>query len=212
MWQYGFISGLWLSLAIISIPWGYIVSEPLLALRSGVEDLIYLSQGLRDHPARLLYRIIPDSLVLFLRGRRKRRCNMRLHTCQTELRLVIPEERSTGGNAFKCILCHGLLAPPFKKKWIQALFLYHGRFNPQHLVLEHSDFESMIWLKEKVLLRTRGVSVWVDFCILRFYRSVVEAWTPHCSNNFLTWWNCIIQAKNVELPLSLVSKLVREKT
>lgn len=66
MWQYGFILGLWLSLAIISIPWGYIVSEPLLALRSGVEDLIYLSQGLRDHPASLLYRIIPGSLVLFL--------------------------------------------------------------------------------------------------------------------------------------------------
>lgn len=71
MWQYGFISGLWLSLAIISIPWGYIVSEPLLALRSGVEDLIYLSQGLRDHPATLPYRIIAGSLVLFPQGKKK---------------------------------------------------------------------------------------------------------------------------------------------
>ncbi|KAK1900118.1 14-alpha-glucan-branching enzyme, partial [Dissostichus eleginoides] len=52
---------------------------------SGVEDLIYLSQGLRDHPARLLYRIIAGSLVLFLKGRRKRQCNMQLHTCQTVL-------------------------------------------------------------------------------------------------------------------------------
>lgn len=95
MWQYGFISGLWLSLAIISIPRGYIVSEPLLALRSGVEDLIYLSQGLRDHPVRLLYRIIPGPLVLSLKGGRKRRCNMQLHTCQTVLSLVIPEDRST---------------------------------------------------------------------------------------------------------------------
>lgn len=114
MWQYGFILGLWLSLAIISIPWGYIVSEPLLALRGGVEDLIYLSQGLRDHPARLLYRIIPGSLVLLLKGTRKRRCNMQLHTCQTVLRLVIPEEWSTEGNAFKCILCRGLLCSPKK--------------------------------------------------------------------------------------------------
>ena len=96
MWQYGFILGLWLSLAIISVPRGYIVSEPLLALRSRVEDLIYLSQGLRDHPARLLYRIILDSLVLLLKGRGKRRCNMQLHTCQTVPGSVIPEERSTG--------------------------------------------------------------------------------------------------------------------
>lgn len=114
MWQYGFILGLWLLLAIISIPWGYIVSEPLLALRSGVEDLIYLSQGLRDHPTRLLYRIIPGSLVLSLKGRRKHSCNMQLHTCQTVARLVIHEEWSTEGNAFKCILCHGLLVQ--KKK------------------------------------------------------------------------------------------------
>lgn len=109
MWQYGFISGLWLSPAIIAIPRGYTVSEPLLALRSGVEDLIYLSQGLRDHPTRLLYRIIPGSSALLLKGRRKRGCNMRLHTCQTVLVSVIPEEWSTERNAFKCILCHGFL-------------------------------------------------------------------------------------------------------
>ncbi|KAI9547975.1 1,4-alpha-glucan branching enzyme, partial [Dissostichus eleginoides] len=42
-------------------------------------------KGLRDHPARLLYRIIAGSLVLFLKGRRKRQCNMQLHTCQTVL-------------------------------------------------------------------------------------------------------------------------------
>lgn len=87
------------------------MSEPLLALRSGVEDLIYLSQGLRDHPARLLYRIIPGSHVLFLKGRGERRCNMQLHTCQTVLRLVIPEEWSIEGNAFKCIFVSWLTWP-----------------------------------------------------------------------------------------------------
>lgn len=60
--RHGFISGPWLCLAIISVPRGYIVSEPLLALCTRVEDLIYLSQGLRDHPTRLLYRIIPHPL------------------------------------------------------------------------------------------------------------------------------------------------------
>lgn len=83
MWQYGFILGRWLSLAIISIPRGYIVPEPLLALRSGVEDLIYLSKGLRDHPAGLLYRIIQAPPALSLKGRRERRRNVQLHTCQT---------------------------------------------------------------------------------------------------------------------------------
>lgn len=42
------------------------MSEPLLAVRSGVKDLIYLSQGLRDHPTGPLYRIIPGSLVCLL--------------------------------------------------------------------------------------------------------------------------------------------------
>lgn len=65
MWQYGFILDLWLLLAIISIPWGYIVLEPLLALRGGAGDLIYLSQGRRDHPSKLLYGIILCSPVLF---------------------------------------------------------------------------------------------------------------------------------------------------
>lgn len=65
MRQYGFILDLWLMPAIISIPWGYIVFEPLLALRSETRDLIYLSQGRRDHPTRLLYGIIRCSPVLF---------------------------------------------------------------------------------------------------------------------------------------------------
>lgn len=93
------------------------MSEPLLSLCSEVEDLIYLSQGLRDHPARLLYRIIAGSLVLFLKGRRKHRCNMQLHTCQTVPRLVIPEEWGIEGKTFKCILRHGLLGQK-KKSWI----------------------------------------------------------------------------------------------
>lgn len=57
----------------------------LLALRDGAGDLIYLSQGRRDHPSRLLYGIILCSRVLFPCGTEGTRC-MQLHTCQTVLR------------------------------------------------------------------------------------------------------------------------------
>lgn len=100
MWQYGFILDLWLLLAIISIPWGYIVSEPLLALRSRAGDLIYLSQGLRDHPASLLYGIILCSLGLFLKGKKTLQC-MQLHTCQTVQRFLHHEGWSTDEIHFK---------------------------------------------------------------------------------------------------------------
>lgn len=98
MWQHGFILDLWLLLAIISIPWGYIVFEPLLALRNGAGDLIYLSQGRRDHPTRLLYGIILCSPV----GKKKHQCCMQLRTSQTVLRFFHHEEWSTEEITFNC--------------------------------------------------------------------------------------------------------------
>lgn len=122
------------------------MSGPLLALRSGVEDLIYLSQGLRDHPATLLYRIIPGSLVLFLKGRYKRQCNMQLHTCQTVPGMAIPEGWSTQGKTFKCCLAKipHLAFPPW-------------RISPQHLELEHCGYESMIISEDEIPLRWKRV-------------------------------------------------------
>lgn len=188
MWQYGFILGLWLSLAIIFIPWGYIVSEPLLALRSRVEDLIYLSQGLRDHPTRLLYRIIPGSLVLFLKGRRKHRCNMQLHTCQTVLRLVVPQGWSTEGNAFKCILYHGLLT---KKKsgilsfamedvilWVLCLNMH--RMNQWYILNRQYYWEwelSSIWvlLFEMLLKFCWSMNLWLITASTTFWHEEIAS-------------------------------------
>lgn len=119
----------------------------LLALRSGVEDLIYLSQGLRDHPARLLYQIIPP-LCSSSRGEgRKRRCNMQLHTCQT-LRLIVPEEWSTEGNVLKCIF-------ESWPTWTKISFFFFSFFFFHHRILrillfEPSSDESFILLYTNV--------------------------------------------------------------
>lgn len=215
LWRYGFILGLWLCLAIISIPWGYIVSEPLLALCTGVEDLIYLSQGLRDHPTRLLYRIMPGSPVLFLKGWRKRWCNMQLHTCQTEPGLVIHEEWSTEGNAFKCILCHGLLAQ--KKKTEPWNFcLWQRGYDPQHLVLEHEETDWDTILRIFCMAggeKKKALCFWWNFFSLQCQWSAVEAffWDSSLPQQpFLKCWNCIIQTKNVELALSVVLQLEKK--
>lgn len=174
--QYGFILGLWLSLAIISIPWGYMVSEPLLALRSGVEDLIYSSQGLRDHPARLLHRIMLGPLVLLLKGRRKRWCNMQLHTCQTASGLVIPEEWSTEGNTFRCILCHALLGPE-KQTGILSLVVEDVIFRWLWKKLED---ESIICYKEELLSK-----------LLQFEMLLKCCWSMNLGllNAWLTFWH-----------------------
>lgn len=208
MWQYGFILGLWLSQAIISIPWGYIVSEPLLALRSGVEDLIYLSQGLRDHPARVLYRIILGSLVLLLKGRRKTRCNMQLHTCQTVPGLVIPEEWSAEGNAFKCFFVSWLTWQ--KKIW--DFVSRHPGCNLQNSVLQHSEVQS-ICLKEAVSLRTR--MVWSLDGFSQFEMLLKRCWSMNLGLTASpTFWHDEIASfkqKTVELPHSVVSQLVEKK-
>lgn len=68
---------------------------------------------------------------------------MQLHTCQTVLVLVIPEEWSTEGNAFKCIFVSWLSWPK------ETGILWGGlpqRCNPQVLVLDKPiiDFKESI--------------------------------------------------------------------
>ena len=215
MWQYGFILGLWLSLAIICVPWGYIVWEPLLALCSGVEDLIYLSQGLRDHPAGLLYRIMLGSLVLLLRGRGQRWCNMRLHTCQTALGSVIPEEPGAEVPAFKCVPCY---ASNDRTEINQGIFFVccRGGCNPQQRS-EYAEGESMIYVLKRRCCRGQDMSRagWIFPVVWDVFEVLLEHESGTALAASPTFWHDEISSfeqKTVELPVGVVTSQKKNKS
>lgn len=99
----------------------------LLALRSRVEGLIYLSQGLRDHPAGLFHRIIPLYSVFFLWGKGKAPMLHAASHLSDSAGSVIPEEWST--KAFECLF----LGSP---TWPQKAFFSSCIIEDAHLAFK----------------------------------------------------------------------------